>query len=155
MRLFATALLVATASLAHAETYDSAGTVTGQAASTITALSDGHMIMFTPSTHNAFDMAVDGHPFADMSGDCNGTMEINGPSARGSGHCIYENAAGENMVVNWIARQLGADGGFHGDWIVVGGTGRMAGASGGGSFVSVTDQSTGSQTVTLSGALSL
>jgi len=155
MRLIAISLLVATTSLAHAETYDSTGTITGQAGSTMTALSDGHVIMFAPSTHDAFDMAVEGHPFADMTGNCNGTMEINGPSARGSGHCIYENAAGENMVVNWIARQLDAEGGFHGDWIVVGGTGEMSGASGGGSFVSVTDQSNGSQTVTLSGALSL
>lgn len=155
MRFFASALLMATASLAHAETYNSTGTITGQAASKITPLSEGHMVMFSPSTHDAFDMAVEGHPFADMSGNCNGTMEINGPSARGSGLCVYENAAGENMVVKWIARQFDADGSFHGDWIVVGGTGEMAEASGGGSFVSVTDQSNGSQTVTMSGALSL
>lgn len=155
MKRIAAVLLLATTSVAHAETYDSSGTITGQASTTITALSEGHMIMFAPSTHDAFDMAVAGHPFADMTGDCNGTMEVNGPSVRGAGHCIYANAAGENMVVNWIARQLDADGGFHGDWVVIGGTGALSGASGGGSFVSVTDQSNGSQTVTLSGALSL
>lgn len=155
MRLFAAALFAATTSVAHAETYDSTGTITGQSSATITALNEGHMIMFAPSTHDVFDMAVEGHPFANMTGNCNGTVEINGPSARGAGHCIYENATGESMVVNWTARQFDADGGFHGDWVVVGGTGEMADASGGGSFVSVTDQTNGSQTVTLSGALTL
>ena len=152
---FAAMLLAASPTLGLAETFDSSGTITGQSSAVITALSDGHMIMFAPSTHDAFDMDADGHPFAEMTGDCNGTLEINGPVARGSGHCIYENAAGENLVVNWIGRQFDAEGAFHGDWFVVGGTGGMAAASGGGGFVSMTDQSTGAQTVTLSGALTL
>lgn len=153
--LAAAAILIATTSLAQAETFDTSGTITGQSGATVTALSEGHMIMFAPSTHDAFDMAVAGHPFSDMSGNCNGTIEINGPSARGSGHCVYENTAGESMVVNWVARQFDDAGGFHGDWFVVGGTGGMAQATGGGSFVSTTDQSNGAQSITLSGALTL
>ncbi|MEO9821019.1 MAG: hypothetical protein ABJ370_07340 [Paracoccaceae bacterium] len=156
MKTFLTAALLAVSpALVLAETYDSSGTVSGQSSAVVTALDDGRVIMFAPSTQDAFKMDTDGHPFADMTGNCNGTIEINGPAARGTGHCVYENAAGENLVVNWIARQFDAKGAFHGDWIVVGGTGGMASASGGGSFVSRTDQSTGSQNITLSGALTL
>ena len=153
--LFTTMLLATAPSVGVAETFDSSGTITGQSAAVITALSDSHMIMSAPGTHDVFEMQVEGHPFADMTGDCNGTMEINGPAARGTGHCVYANAAGENLVVSWIAQQLDADGRFHGDWFVVGGSGGMAEATGGGSFSSVTDEATGTQTVTLSGALTL
>ena len=156
MRTFVTAIfLTASPALALAETFDSSGKITGQSSAVITPLSESHMIMFAPSTHDVFEMDADGHPFSDMSGNCNGTVEIIGPSARGSGHCIYENAAGENLVVNWIAQRFDADGTFHGDWFVVGGTGDMTAASGGGSFTSLTDRSTGSQSITLSGALTL
>jgi len=152
---FVSAVLAALPSIATAETFESSGTITGQSGAVVTALGESRMIMFAPSTHDVFEMDAEGHPFADMTGNCNGTIEINGPAARGSGHCIYENAAGESLVVNWIARQFDAEGAFHGDWFVVGGTGGMAMASGGGSFVSLTDQTTGAQSVTLSGALTL
>lgn len=153
--LFTAVLLTASATAAVAETYDSSGKITGQSSAVVTALSESHMIMFAPSTHDVFEMEADGHPFSNMTGNCNGTIEIKGPSARGSGHCIYENAEGENLVVSWIAQQFDAAGVFHGDWFVVGGTGDLVSATGGGSFSSVTDQSTGSQSVTLSGALTL
>lgn len=156
MRTFLTGMLLAVSpTFAVAETYDSSGKITGQSSAVVTALDEGHMIMFSPSTHDVFEMETEGHPFVEMTGNCNGTIEINGPAARGTGHCVYENASGESLVVNWIARQFDAEGAFHGDWIVVGGTGGMAAASGGGSFISLTDQSTGSQSVTLSGALTL
>lgn len=136
-------------------TYDSSGTVQGQAASEITVLGEGHMVMLLPTAHNSFDMADPDHPFGDMSGACTGAVEVMGAAVSGTGMCIYENAAGETMAVRWIGENFDADGGFHGQWLIAGGTGSLSGSTGGGDFISMTDQSTGSQEVTLTGAMTL
>lgn len=154
-RLTITALLVATAGIVQAETYDSSGVVTGQSASTMMPLSDGHMVLFLPSSHDNFDMVAEAHPFEDMAGNCNGSVEVLGLMARGSGHCVYTNSADETLVVSWIAQNLDADGAFHGKWTIVDGSGAMSSATGGGNFASLTDSSSGIQTTTLTGAMTL
>ncbi len=150
-----TALFVATAGIVQAEIYDTSGVVTGQAASTMMPLVDGHTILFLPSSHDNFDMVAEGHPFEDLAGNCNGSVEVLGPIARGSGHCVYTNSADETLVVSWIAQNLDADGVFHGKWTIVDGSGAMSSATGGGNFASLTDSSTGAQTTTLTGAMTL
>lgn len=153
--LTTTALIVATAGFVQAETYDSSGVVTGQSASTMMPLNDGHMILFSPSSHDNFDMVADGHPFEDMAGNCNGSVEILGPIARGGGHCVYTNSADETLVVSWVAQNFDAEGVFYGEWTIVGGSGGMSGAAGGGNFASLTDRSSGAQELTLTGAMTL
>ena len=135
------------------QTYDSTGTIAGQSAAEITPLSDGHMIMLLPSAHKSFDMAADGHPFEDMTGTCDGAVEVLNGAALGQGLCVYENGAGETMAVRWTGENVEADGTFHGQWIIVGATGGLAGSTGGGDFTSLTDRNTGAQTVSLTGAM--
>ena len=136
-------------------TYDSSGTVQGQAASEITVLGEGHMVMLLPTAHNNFEMADPNHPFADMSGTCTGAVEVIAAAVSGTGMCVYENAAGETMAIRWIGENFDADGGFHGQWLIAGGTGSLSGSTGGGDFISFTDESNGAQEVTLTGAMTL
>ena len=136
-------------------TFDSTGSVKGQAASEITVLSEDHMVMLLPAKHTAFDMATPDHPFADMTGSCTGATEVIGAAVSGQGMCVYENSKGEKLAIRWLANTFDAEGKFHGTWIIEGGTGSMAGASGGGDFISNTDVTSGAQDVALTGAISL
>ena len=76
-------------------TYDSTGTATGQSSAQIIPLAENHLVMMLPSTQTGFEMEADGHPFAGMSGVCNGALEVLNGAAIGEGLCVYENAAGE------------------------------------------------------------
>lgn len=153
--IIAACLLAASTGAAMAgQTYDSTGTVTGKSTAEITPLGENHMVMLAPSTHDSFKMAADGHPFSDMSGACNGGVEFLNGAALGQGICVYQNAAGETMAVRWSGENISPDGTFHGQWIVIGGTGNLAGSVGGGDFSSVTDRGTGAQEIALTGAIS-
>lgn len=153
--IFAAIAFAASSTAALAEnTYASDGVITAQSSAVVTLLSEGHMLMSLPSTHNAFAMSVAGHPFSEMTGTCNGTAEVIGAAVNGGGHCLYENTSGEMLVVRWTAKHIDGNGAFHGDWVVTGGTGSLSGATGGGGFVSLTDD-TGAQEVNMTGALSL
>ena len=106
-------------------------------------------------TQDTFEMEADGHPFSGMSGTCTGGMVIEGPAANGSGVCAYSNPAGDTAFVSWRAQRMTADGAVGGAWVMVGGTGGMAGISGGGAYTSKTDRKTGNTRATLTGAVTL
>jgi len=153
--LFVACFFVASTTAASAgQTYDSTGTIKGTSTAEITLLGDNHMVMLAPSKHEKFNMAADGHPFSGMTGSCNGGVEFLNGAALGQGLCVYQNGAGETMAVRWSGENISPDGTFHGQWIVVGGTGKLAGSVGGGDFSSVTDRNTGVQEIALTGAIS-
>jgi len=156
MKYFIAACIFATSASAvvAGQTYDSTGKIIGKSAAEITPLGENHMVMLAPSKHESFDMVADGHPFSDMTGDCNGGVEFLNGAALGHGICVYKNGAGETMAVRWSGENITPDGTFHGQWLVVGGTGKLAGSVGGGDFSSVTDRGTGVQEISLTGAIS-
>ncbi len=152
----AAALVLASAGLASAGgTYDSTGVIAGQSLAKIYPLAEGHLVMELTGTQDSFDMAADGHPFADLSGTCTGGLEIRGPAATGEGVCTYSNAAGDMAFVRWNANAMTAEGAVAGTWVMIGGTGGMAGMTGGGNYTSKTDRSNGTTRATLTGAVTL
>ena len=56
--------------------------------------------------------------------------------------------------MRWTGETMTADGALQGQWLVIGGTGGMAGMTGGGDFINVTDRETGAAVLTLTGAVS-
>lgn len=153
--LFTAAMLAASASAAFAGgTYDSTGTATGQSSAQIIPLAENHLVMMLPSTQTGFEMEAEGHPFAGMSGSCNGALEILNGAALGQGLCVYEDGAGDTIAVRWTGENMTAEGALHGQWTIIGGTGGLTGMTGGGDFINVTDRETGEAALTLTGAVS-
>jgi hypothetical protein len=156
MKKFVTlATLCATAGLAQAgESYSSTGMIKGQSTAAIHAISEGHVAFELLSTQDVFEMDAEGHPFSGMSGNCTGAAEVKGGSANGGGMCFYAAENGDTAVNSWTVNAVDQTGAIHGRWIMVGGTGGMAGINGGGTYKSVTNRETGEQTITLTGAVS-
>lgn len=155
-RFFTLTALCASASLAQAGgMYDATGTITSQSSAVFHPISEGHMAIELLSQQTAFDMAMDGHPFEGMSGNCTGTTEVMGASATGGGMCFYESEGGGTAINRWTVTGVGQDGAFHGRWVMVAGTGDLSGITGGGTYVSVTNRETGAQSITLTGAVSM
>ena len=152
----AAALVLAATGVTHAGgTYDSTGVILGQSSAKLYPLADGHLVMELTGTQDSFEMETDGHPFSGLSGTCTGGMEIKGPTANGGGVCAYANAAGDRAFVSWSAKGMMADGAVGGTWVLIGGTGSMAGITGGGDYTSKTDRTTGKSRATLTGAVTL
>lgn len=136
--LLLTALVAAAP--AAADTYTGKGM--GTAMNKMMPIADGHIVMQTFSEYESFEVSDD-HPLKGASGPCIGSLEINAGAVSGSGKCVYTTAEGEMAVMNWMAKGLSAEGAVEGDWTVSGGTGKWAGASGGGTFSSLTNPDTG------------
>lgn len=148
------ALVATTLGAQAGETYDSSGSVAGQSSARLFQLAENHLVMLLPSAHTGFEMEAEGHPFTGLNGSCDGALEALNGTVLGQGICVYESAAGETLAVRWSGKNMTADGALHGRWLVIGGTGGMAGMSGGGNFISITDRATGASELTLTGAVS-
>ena len=136
-------------------TFDSAGVGKGMSQNEITPIAENHMVMQSLTVWETMEMSDAGHPFQGMSGSCFGAVEIKVPNATGAGNCVFSDGDGDKSINRWTATGLNAEGALVGSWSVVGGTGKFAGSSGGGTFVSLTDQSTGKFENTITGALSM
>ena len=74
--------------------------------------------------------------------------------ASGGGLCTWTDGT-HTALIAWEAASVDQSGALSGTWSMRGGTGKWATASGGGTFVSVTDAATGAATNTITGALSM
>lgn len=153
-RLTLAAALVACPGLAAAGAIDAAGTATGQSATTITMVSDGHMIMNANTDFSGFSAADPNNPMNNMSGPCFGAVEVKMGVATGGGLCDWSDGT-ERAVISWTAERIDAEGRMYGVWSVEGGTGDWAMVSGGGMFTSFTDRATGAAENTVTGAISV
>lgn len=134
-------------------TLNSGGVASGTSDTKITALSETHMLVQSTSNYDMMKMASADHPYNDMSGQCIGSFEMRIPSATGGGHCVFSDAAGDTTITSFEATAMGPDGALIGTWAVVGGTGKFAGASGGGTFNSLTNRETGTFENKITGAM--
>ncbi|MFD0980679.1 hypothetical protein [Tropicimonas aquimaris] len=146
--------VILVASPAFAETFSSGAVGTGTSSSEPIPIAEGHIVVRTTGSYEMFEVAA-GHPLEGASGPCFGTFEIKGTEVSGGGNCVYETASGDKAVMVWKAMAMGADGALTGDWSVSGGSGAWAGASGGGTFSSLTDPETGKFTNTISGDITI
>ncbi len=155
-KCMAATLFVASAGMAQAGgTHDMTGVVTGKTDATFHQISEGHMVMEFTNTQTSYDMQADGHPMSGVTGRCMGALELRGPSVSGGGMCVGQTADGDMLFVRWEGQNMTADGALNGNWTMVGGTGKMAGITGGGHYHSLTDRSTGDYVNTLTGAVTL
>jgi hypothetical protein len=147
------ALLVASATLAHAaETYDIATVASGTQRTETTVVSEGHIVLHTISDYEMFDVDSGATPFSSATGVCFGAIEIVATIATGGGNCVFEDPDGDKLISAWKANGFGADGALVGTWNYTGGSGKFDGLSGGGKFSSLTDQATGKFRNTITGA---
>jgi len=135
------AAVVLIAASANAETLlmDNEGVGTSNTA--VTQISEGHLVMVTQSVYEGFS-ATD-NPMTASTGTCNGTMELMAGKLSGGGHCVYSDKDGDNWVVNWIPDTMTEKGAVEGNWVVTGGSGKYDGATGSGTFSTLTNQETG------------
>lgn len=141
--------------VASAGSFESTGTATGQSKNTPHPVAEGHVLMQMHTEYDGFDMADTSNPLHGAAGPCFGSLEIAAGRISGGGLCRLTDTAGEHAVIRWQSERLDAEGQNHGVWMVLGGTGKWAGASGGGRFAAKADPETGTTTNQLSGAVSL
>lgn len=155
MKTISTALflVISSTAVSAGQTYDCSGTATGQSSAMIVPLAENHLVMLLPSKQTGFYMAVDGHPFEGLSGNCNGALEVINGAAIGQGLCVYENAVGDSMAVRWTGETITAEGALQGNWLIIGATGGLAGMTGGGDFTNLTNPETGAESISFTGAV--
>ncbi len=129
-------------------------TLSGTTERQMTVISESHVAGLL-STQYASVEGTTGNPMNGMMGSCTGHMVIEAPAASGGGLCVFNNSAGDRMVISYEVIGLNRDGGISGSWTAHGGAGKTAGVQGGGRFVNseIADDGTFSKLVT--GAISL
>ena len=136
-------------------TLDMSSVASGQTNNTVYPINEGHMIIFTDTEYTSNDQDDAGTLLTGMTGKCNGTLDLEPPTASGQGHCVFKLATGDMTFTKWVATGMNAEGAITGEWSTVGGTGVFEGATGGGSFVSATDRVTGKTQNTITGSSEL
>jgi len=152
------AFLVASAFAAQAGgggSYDSSGMATGMTKNVVKMASEGHVVMQTMGIYETVTTDDPNNPMNGLSGECFGALEIIGTTATGGGLCVFSGDGEDAMSVRWTADGMNAQGALVGQWSATGGTGALAGATGGGSFHSLTNMETGTFENTLTGALTV
>lgn len=149
------AMIVVAATGAQAETMMTKGKGMGQSETQVMAMSDGHMLMHLNTEYSAYEMDSADDPLQGMSGPCFGSMEMMAGAVSGGGHCAFTHANGDMASIRWTATGMSPEGAVTGDWEVTGGTGAWMGATGGGTFSSMTDQETGASENVVEGEVTL
>ncbi len=153
--IFVTAAILAAATAAQADTMMTKGKGMGQAATQVVQVGEGHMIMGLNTTYATYEMESADDPMQGMSGPCFGAMEVMAGKVSGGGNCAFTHANGDMASIKWTATGMSPEGAITGDWEVTGGTGKWMGATGGGTFSSLTDQATGASENSVEGEVNL
>ncbi len=130
--LAATIVLFATPALS--ETINAASTGHGTSTSTAMPVSEGLVMVHAVSTYDRFDTEDPNSPFATAKGPCFGSILIDKGAVSGDGLCHYTDGDGDLVAMKWMAKGMSAEGRTLGEWMILGGTGKWDGASGGGDF---------------------
>ena len=154
--LIAATCLAAVSTGAHAgDSYDAGGVGKGTNKTSVVVVREGHMLMNSISTYTGYEASDPKNPMNGMTGTCRGAIELKVPSATGQGHCEFTAKNGDKQISTWVATGVAKSGAITGTWTHVGGTGRYQGATGGGTFHSLTDRKTGTFVNTVKGAILL
>ena len=154
-RIALTAAIVAAASAAQADTMMTKGKGMGQSSQEVMALGENHMLIHTSTSYDTYQMDSADDPMQGMKGPCFGSMEVMAGKVAGGGHCAFTHMNGDMASIKWTATGMSPEGAVTGDWEVTGGTGKWMGATGGGTFSSMTDQATGASENTVEGEVTL
>mgnify|MGYP006293289455 FL=1 len=152
-RLIAAACCIAAGTAALPGEIASSGMGKGMSKNTPHALGEAHILVQMHTEYEDFTFEAEGHPMTGMSGPCFGAIEIKAGAVSGGGKCLYTDAEGEMVTMDWTAGAMDPSGAMTGTWAVSGGTGKWMAASGEGTFSSMTNQETGENANTVSGTL--
>ena len=155
LKLILAAGLTAAAATAQAGTFPSGGVATGVSSNVTHEVAEGHVVVDVNTDYAGFEMENEGNPMAGMAGSCIGSMQVAAGAVEGGGKCVFTDADGLTAVIDWYATGLGEDGAILGQWVPAGGAGKWNDATGGGSFVTVTDATTGVTTNRIDGEITL
>lgn len=122
-----------------AQSHDAAGTWTFTPAAESYPVREDLVVIHLNHSHDRFEPVNADHPAADASGQCFGAIVIRAGQASGSGNCHYRDGQGDALVTQWTVEGVEPDGRSRGQWEIVDGTGKWAGATGGGSYLSGPD----------------
>jgi hypothetical protein len=158
--------LAAIAAPALAErTIDAAATTLGDNTSEVHRVSDEHVVVWSLTELEPLAAEDAESPLNGLGGPCFGQVEVKGEEASGGGYCTWTDGDGDTLVVRWTATEVGEEGESasaslnasftKGEWTAVSGTGKWAGATGGGTFDDREDIETGRRIHTLSGQVTL
>ena len=154
--VLAIAVLMATATAGYAGTpIDASGVARGTSANKQEVIGKGHVLVQSLATYNSFDAKDPGNPLNGMKGRCWGALEIKVPAVTGQGYCTFTTPSGDKQFSAWVAQNLGPKGAISGTWKMLSGTGKLAGATGGGTFSTVADPKTKAVTNTIKGTMML
>lgn len=138
---------------AQAETITVNGTGTGTSMSEPMPVSEGVVALKIEAMYDGFDSDDPDTPLSGLKGPCFGAGLIDQGKVSGEGLCRYTDADDEVVLMKWIATGMSAEGRTTGDWEIMGGTGKWASASGGGTFDGGT--TTGSYTNNITGEITM
>ena len=156
MKIFAPLTLVmamsAGAALAQS-TVPMNGTMTGKASAKYYNLGEGHVVLHQQASYT---LDFDGDtPFDGLPGECFGAIDIINGMPTGEGLCAWDDGAGNAMVTDWRVIGMTPERASVGVWAIRGGTGKFAGVTGGGGYVSANDPGKGISTLDITGAATM
>lgn len=130
----AAAAFVLLASPVLSETVSANGTGYGKTTATPMPLSETLVMVHATSMYDRFETEDPNNPFASATGPCFGAILIDKGAVSGEGLCHYTDGDGDMAAVTWVANGMSAEGRTQGEWSVLGGTGKWASITGGGTF---------------------
>lgn len=141
------------AAMADGGSYDISGTTVGKASNEYMPLGGKHLFI---KSNTDYTLPDNGTPMAGMNGTCTGNMLVTmGAGAEGSGICTWTDADGDTWYGPWAVNGMTAERAALGTWYVSGGTGKFATATGGGTFVTLTNPDTGDSKLNVLGSVTL
>lgn len=149
------AIALGVAAPSAAQTFDAAGVGRGDNRSTIRPITDDRTVVMALTEYEIIEGLEADNPLAGLSGPCFGMFEIAGEAVSGGGYCTFDDPDGARAVIRWTAEQAASPSEMGGAWTLLGGSGRWAGATGGGTYELVSDPDTGLFTNQVSGEITL
>ncbi len=141
------------AAVAGGAAYDISGTTVGKSENQYVPLGETHLFI---DLNSKYTLPDNGTPLAGMTGECMGSMQVTmGAGADGSGICIWSDGDGDTWFGPFDVVGMNADRATLGTWYVSGGTGKFKTATGGGTFVTLTNPDTGASKLDVLGSVTL
>lgn len=137
------------------QTYSNDGVGMAKSTSVPYVIGEGHVVMQIASRYSDLKTDDASNPLNGATGPCFGSVEITAGQISGGGHCVYTDKEGDMAVLTWASEQLGEGGANMGSWSLIGGSGKYAGATGGGTFDASAANETGDQTNVVTGQIIL
>ncbi len=153
LMLSVTAISWLTTSVAG-DTFDSSGTVANKDSTQMIPI-DENQIVIKSNNQGTISTKDPASPTNGATGSCSGTMLLSMGKLSGGGYCTYKDGDGDTSIVSFTATGLNDKGGNSGRWMMVGGTGKYLGATGGGEYSAIPNEDRTESQNTITGEIRL